>query len=86
MQLYSKALLHIDEQNTGLPETFDSPHQRSYLQALAGAQLKAGQRVLIHAGSGGVGTVAIQLAKLWGAYVVTTCSAHKVSLVQVSHS
>ena len=54
------------------------------LQALTGAQLAAGQRVLVHAGSGGVGTMAIQMAKLWGAHVVTTCSAGKVSFVQVS--
>lgn len=39
------------------------------------AELKAGQKVLIHAGSGGVGSVAIQLAKHLGAYVATTTSA-----------
>ena len=57
--------------------------QAVLLQALAGAQLEAGQRVLIHAGSGGVGTMAIQIAKLWGAHVVTTCSAGKSLFVQV---
>ncbi|MBK4730867.1 zinc-dependent alcohol dehydrogenase family protein [Oxynema sp. CENA135] len=36
------------------------------------AQLQAGQRVLIHAGAGGVGHVAIQLARLQGAEVATT--------------
>ncbi|MEO8154276.1 MAG: NADP-dependent oxidoreductase [Rhizobacter sp.] len=44
-------------------------------------QLKAGQRVLIHAGSGGVGTVAIQLAKHAGAFVATTTSTANVDLV-----
>jgi len=38
------------------------------------ARLQAGQRVLIHAGAGGVGHVAIQLAKLQGASVCTTVS------------
>jgi NADPH2:quinone reductase len=36
------------------------------------ARLQAGQKVLIHAGAGGVGHVAIQLAKLKGAEVITT--------------
>ncbi|MCB9596739.1 MAG: NADP-dependent oxidoreductase [Sandaracinaceae bacterium] len=43
-------------------------------------RLKAGQKALIHAGSGGVGTFAIQLAKSLGAYVATTCSARNVDL------
>ncbi|HEY0244800.1 MAG TPA: NADP-dependent oxidoreductase [Mucilaginibacter sp.] len=34
-----------------------------------------GQKVLIHAGSGGVGHFAIQIAKYLGAYVITTSSA-----------
>jgi NADPH:quinone reductase-like Zn-dependent oxidoreductase len=38
------------------------------------AQLSAGQKVLIHAGSGGVGSLAIQLAKSRGAYVIATTS------------
>jgi len=46
------------------------------------AQLKAGQRVLIHAGSGGVGTFAIQLAKHLGATVATTTSTENVELVK----
>ena len=44
------------------------------MQALKPANLQRGQCVLIHAGSGGVGTAAIQIAKAWGAYVVTTAS------------
>lgn len=39
------------------------------------AALRAGQKVFIQAGSGGVGTIAIQLAKHIGAYVATTASA-----------
>lgn len=45
------------------------------------AQLAAGERVLIHAGSGAVGQFAIQLAKLRGAYVYTTTSARNTELV-----
>jgi NADPH2:quinone reductase len=37
--------------------------------------LQAGQTVLIHAGAGGVGHVAIQLAKMAGAHVITTVSS-----------
>jgi len=45
------------------------------------ANLKRGQKVLIHAGSGGVGTFAIQLAKHVGAIVATTASAANLDLV-----
>jgi hypothetical protein len=46
------------------------------------AHLRAGQKVLIHAGSGGVGTFAIQLAKHLGAEVATTASAKNHALVR----
>ena len=46
------------------------------------ANLKKGQKVLIHAGSGGVGTIAIQLAKHIGATVATTTSTANVDLVR----
>ncbi len=46
------------------------------------ANLKRGQKVLIHAGSGGVGTFAIQLAKHVGAIVATTTSAANLDLVK----
>lgn len=39
--------------------------------------LKAGERVLIWAGSSGVGTIAIQLAKHAGAWVITTASSEE---------
>ncbi len=45
------------------------------------ADLREGQKVFIHAGSGGVGTFAIQLAKHLGATVATTTSAANVDLV-----
>ena len=46
------------------------------------ANLKRGQKVLIHAGSGGVGTFAIQLAKHVGATVATTTSTANMDLVR----
>lgn len=46
------------------------------------AGLRKGQKVLIHAGSGGVGTFTIQLAKHLGATVATTTSTANVELVR----
>ncbi|MFC7910524.1 NADP-dependent oxidoreductase [Streptomyces nigra] len=41
------------------------------------AELRPGQRVLIHAAAGGVGHAAVQIAKARGAYVIGTASAGK---------
>jgi NADPH:quinone reductase-like Zn-dependent oxidoreductase len=46
------------------------------------AKLKKGQKIFIQAGSGGVGTFAIQLAKHLGATVATTTSAANAALVK----
>ncbi|MDM0087974.1 MULTISPECIES: NADP-dependent oxidoreductase [unclassified Variovorax] len=46
------------------------------------AKLKKGQKVFIQAGSGGVGTIAIQLAKHLGAFVATTTSTGNVDRVR----
>jgi NADPH:quinone reductase-like Zn-dependent oxidoreductase len=46
------------------------------------ANLQRGQKVLIHAGSGGVGTYAIQLAKHLGATVATTTGTNNVNWVR----
>ncbi|MCK3833345.1 NADP-dependent oxidoreductase [Pseudomonas fluorescens] len=46
------------------------------------ARLKKGQKVFIHAGSGGVGSIAIQLAKHLGAFVATTTSTANVEWVK----
>lgn len=45
-------------------------------------KLRRGQKVFIQAGSGGVGTFAIQLAKHLGAYVATTTSSKNIDLVK----
>lgn len=52
-------------------------------QALMGAaRLSAGQTVLIHGGSGGVGTMAIQIAKAQGASVIATASTANQDLLK----
>ncbi len=46
------------------------------------ANLKKGEKAFIQAGSGGVGTIAVQLAKYLGATVATTTSTHNLDLVR----
>jgi NADPH:quinone reductase-like Zn-dependent oxidoreductase len=46
------------------------------------AQVKPGQKVLIHAGAGGLGSTAIQLAKHLGAYVATTANGRDAEKVR----
>jgi len=52
------------------------------LQSLAYAGIKKNDKVLIHAGSGGVGSFAVQYAKAKGAYVYTTTSTDNVKWVK----
>ncbi|HEY0528142.1 MAG TPA: NAD(P)-dependent alcohol dehydrogenase [Gemmatimonadaceae bacterium] len=46
------------------------------------AAVKAGQRVLINGASGGIGTFAVQIAKVFGAEVTGVCSASNVDMVR----
>ncbi|WP_405742357.1 NADP-dependent oxidoreductase [Streptomyces sp. NBC_00028] len=46
------------------------------------ARVQPGQKVLVHGGSGGLGTIAIQLAKELGAQVATTTSTGNVDVVK----
>ncbi|MFI4985399.1 MAG: NAD(P)H-quinone oxidoreductase [Solirubrobacterales bacterium] len=52
----------------GLPEVFTTAHDAIFTQA----QLRAGERLLVHGGAGGVGTAAIQLGRATGARVTAT--------------
>jgi NADPH2:quinone reductase len=52
----------------GLPEVFTTAHDALFAQA----QLRPGERLLVHGGAGGVGTAAIQIAKAAGARVTAT--------------
>lgn len=54
------------------------------MQALESANLQPGNRVLVHAASGGVGVFAVQLAKqLFGSYVVGTTGPANLEFVKV---
>lgn len=44
--------------------------------------IQSGQKILIHGGAGGIGHIAIQLAKAHGAYVATTASANDTEYVR----
>jgi NADPH:quinone reductase-like Zn-dependent oxidoreductase len=51
-------------------------------QALAAADLQAGQTVLVHGAGGGVGSFAVQFARQRGAHVLGTASTDKMDLLQ----
>lgn len=61
---------------SAIPEVFLTAYQALFWLG----RLTAGEQVLIHAGASGVGTAAIQLAKVAGAYPMVTASARKHSL------
>jgi NADPH:quinone reductase-like Zn-dependent oxidoreductase len=65
------------EEAAGLPLT-----GLTAIQALESVGIKAEDRILIHAGSGGVGSFAIQYAKAKGAIVYTTTSSKNVDWVK----
>ena len=44
--------------------------------------LKSGQKILIHGGAGGIGSLAVQIAKHFGAYVAATVSAKDLEFVK----
>lgn len=72
------------------PETLDFIHAAAVpLSALTAWQslfdagnLQQGQKILIHAGAGGVGHYAVQFARWKGAHVVTTASARNAGFVR----
>lgn len=53
----------------------------AWLALFGVGRLQAGQRVLVHAGAGGVGSFAVQLARQAGAQVIATASPEKHALV-----
>jgi alcohol dehydrogenase len=71
-----KALSH--EEAAGLPLVGVSAWQ-ALVETIG---LSKGQKILIHGGAGGIGSIAIQLAKYLGAYIATTVSANDKQFVK----
>lgn len=76
--------LALKPKNTSMEEAASIPlvGLTSWQALVEIANLKKGQKVFIQAGSGGVGTFAIQLAKHIGAFVATTTSSANTDLVK----
>ena len=70
-----KSLSHVEAASLGVAAL-------TAWQAFDTAGLSAGQKVLIHAAAGGVGSMAVQLAKARGAYVIGTASARNAEFVK----
>jgi NADPH:quinone reductase-like Zn-dependent oxidoreductase len=87
---YAEFVSASSRQLAAKPVTLDHPHAAALplagLTAWQGlvdaAQLQAGQRVLVHGGGGGVGHIAVQIAKARGAHVTATASLAKHSFVR----
>ncbi len=58
------------------------PLTTAYSILVENAQLKAGEKVLIHGAAGGVGSIALQMAKAIGAYVIGTASGSGLDLIK----
>ncbi|BDA74029.1 NADPH:quinone oxidoreductase [Calothrix sp. PCC 7716] len=88
----SYAQYHVAEESIVAVKPINLTHVEAACFPLAGGtawdclvtrgNLQVGETVLIHAGAGGVGSMAIQLAKAMGAYVFTTCSAENFDFVK----
>ena len=87
---YAEFVTATSRQLAYKPATLDHAHAAALplagitaWQALVDAgNLEAGQRVLIHGGGGGVGHIAVQIAKARGAHVTVTASRAKLAFVQ----
>jgi NADPH:quinone reductase-like Zn-dependent oxidoreductase len=78
---HQSTLQHIPD-NTSFQEAAAVPlAAMTAWQAVESSMPLTGKRVLVHAGAGGVGSFAVQIAKAQGAYVATTCSARNADFV-----
>jgi NADPH:quinone reductase-like Zn-dependent oxidoreductase len=86
---YAEFVAASSRQLATKPTQLDHPHAAALplagLTAWQGlvdaAQLRTGQRLLIHGGGGGVGHIAVQIAKARGAHVTVTASRSKTALL-----
>ena len=65
----------------GLPEVAATVHSNLFMTA----QLQAGETLLVHGGSGGIGAMAIQLAKAAGARVIATAGTDEKAAMLTSY-
>jgi NADPH:quinone reductase-like Zn-dependent oxidoreductase len=86
---YSEYVVGAANEVVSTPEQIDDIHAAAlpmvgltaYQAIVEIADVQAGQRVLVQGAGGGVGHIAVQLAKARGAYVVATVSARKRAFV-----
>ncbi len=80
----TEAALALKPTNISFEEAATIPF--AALAALQGlrdfGQIQSGQKVLINGASGGVGSFAVQIAKVFGAEVTTVCSTKKMDMVR----
>ena len=71
-------------QSLSFTEAATVPHAAltAWYSLYTNGNLQPGQRVLIHAAAGGVGHFAVQFAKITGAYVIGTASAHNEAFLR----
>jgi NADPH:quinone reductase-like Zn-dependent oxidoreductase len=85
-ELVAAPALHLARKPESLPHAEAAALPAVGLTAWQGlvglAGIGEGDRVLIHAGGGGVGHLAIQIAKAFGAHVITTAGAAKREFVE----
>ncbi len=73
----------IDEMDAGVALSLATQFVTAYYMVHRSANVYAGERILIHAAAGGVGTALIQLCKMKGAYVIAKVSSkEKETLVR----
>lgn len=69
-------------ENLGLVEAASLPVGTTALTAFRKARLEAGHRLLVRGGSGGVGSIAVQLGKALGAHVTALAGPKNLDLVR----